>query len=154
MTWIGETAAGTTLFDRVFNLRPNLYADYQRFASLFWSERLVDPVLLELCRLRIAQLLRCEAERCLRRAPARAAGLSEDKIAALPRWPADPQFSALERAGLAFAEKFVIDPHAITDDDTAAVTAHLSPAAMVAFTEALALFEGFARFQVLLGIGA
>src|SRR5262249_16908493 len=78
---------------------------------------------------------------------------TEDKITALPRWPTDPRFSELERAGLAFAEKFVMDPHAISDDDAAAVTAHLSAREMVAFTEALALFDGVTRFRVILGGG-
>ncbi len=151
MTWLAETVPGSDAFEQVFGLRPDLYADYRRFAALFWTKGLVDPVLLELCRLRIAQLLRCSTTLGTRQATARAAGLTEEKIAALPRWPSDPQFSALERAGLAFAEKFVMDPHAITDDDAAAVTTYLSANEMVAFTEALALFDGFARFRVILG---
>jgi hypothetical protein len=40
------------------------------------------------------------------------------------------------------ADKFVLDPHGVTDADTAAVAAHLPPAAMVALIEALALSTG------------
>ena len=63
-------------------------------------------------------------------------------------------FSDLERAALAFAEMFVNDPHAITDEDTRAVVKELGDEGMVAFVEALALFDGFARFRVMLGVEA
>jgi len=153
MTWLPATAAGATSFDRVFGLRPDLYADYRAFESLFWSSRPVDPVLIEICRLRIAQLLRCDPEQRRRSAPATAAGLTEQKISALDDWYHSMVFSEVERACLAFAEKFVLDPRGVTDEDAAAVTAHLSPPEMVAFTEALALFDGFTRFRLMLGIG-
>jgi alkylhydroperoxidase family enzyme len=146
MTWLldGEKAA---LHD-VFGLRPDLYARYREFASLFWSRRSVEPVLLELCRLRVARLLGC--------APMPAAGEtggpSEGRLAALEDWVASDAFTERERACLAFTDRFILDPHAITDDDAAAVARHLPAAEMVAFTEALALFDGFTRFCAILGI--
>ena len=57
-------------FDEAFRRRPELFADYQAFADLFWSRRLVHPTLLELCRIRVAQILGCEAEE-RRRTPQR-----------------------------------------------------------------------------------
>jgi hypothetical protein len=47
---------------------------------------------------------------------------------------------------------FVRDPHAITDADAAAVVEHLGEAGLVALAEALALFDGFCRFRLLLGV--
>ena len=146
MSWIlgGDDHSS---FAAVFGLRPNLYAEYQRFEALLWSRRPVDPTVLELCRHRIAQLLGDAAE------PPRDTGLAE-KVAALDAWKTAPGFSAVERACLTFAEKFVLSPHSITDADAAAVTAHLSAKEMVAFTEALALFDGFTRFRIILGVTA
>ena len=141
-----------TSLDTVFAHRPNLYADYRDFYALFWERHLVDPVLLELCRLRIAAMLGCESELQVRHQPAREIGLDESKIAALENWSQDDRFSRLERAALAFAEMFVRDPHAITDQDTHAVASELGDEAMVAFIEALALFDGFSRFRVMLGV--
>lgn len=150
--WLPAVAPGATAFDRVFGLRPDLYADYRAFSSSFWTRRPVAPVILELCRLRVAQLLGCEAELRLRYEPARAAGLDEAKIALLTRWPTAPAFTDAERTCLGYAEQFVLDVHGITDPQAAEVTAHLTPAGLVALTEALALFEGFARFRLILGV--
>lgn len=148
-----EGAAGpVTPLDAVFGHRPELYREYRDFYALFWERPLVDPVLLELCRLRVAALAGCESELALRYEVARDAGLGESKIAALEHWHEDDRFSARERAVLCFAELFVRDPHAITDEDARAVVSELGDAGTVALVEALALFDGFARFRVMLGV--
>src|SRR4029450_5503836 len=109
--WLPEAAPGTTALERVFGLRPDLYADYRAFLALFWTRDSVGPVVLELCRLRVAQLLGCQGELRLRYRPARAAGLGESTIALLERWPTAPVFSDAERACLAYAEAFVLAAH-------------------------------------------
>jgi alkylhydroperoxidase family enzyme len=152
MSWLPAESDGPTAFERALGLRPDLLSDVKRFHALFWQDGRIDPVVLELCRLRIASLLRCESELRARYEPARRAGLTEGKIAALTAWPKAPDFTARERACLAFAEAFVMDVHSIDDDLAAAVTEHLSPAEMVAFTEALAVFDGFMRFRLVLGL--
>lgn len=152
MSWLPARADGVTPLDRVFGLRPNLYADVRALLAVFVERRLVDPVVLELCRLRVAQLLECTSELAVRWAPARDAGLVEAKIAVLPQWPSDPAFTDAERACLTVAERFVMDPHGLTDDETAAARVHLGDAGVVALLEALALFDGFGRFRVILGV--
>jgi alkylhydroperoxidase family enzyme len=142
--------AGAT-FDAVFALRPELHALYREFTALLWSRGLVDPALLELCRLRVAQVLGCESAFGERHPAAVAAGLDEEKVRALARWRDEPVFEPLERAALVFAEKFVLGPHDVTDGDVAALAAHLTPPQVVAFTEALAVFDGFTRFRTILG---
>src|SRR5262245_20219869 len=149
--WLPVAASGATALDRALGLRPDLCADYRAFVALFWERGPVGAVVLELCRLRVAQLLRCDGELRLRYEPARTAGLDEGKIAQLERWPTAPEFTAAERACLAYAEQFVLDAHGISDAQAAAVTSHLTPAGLVALTEALALFEGFARLRLVLG---
>jgi len=147
MTWLAATGSGTSDFERAFALRPELFAAWRDFAELFWSRRLVDPVVLELCRLRIAAMLDARAALALRRPEARDAGLDESRIAALDSWWKSDRFSDVERACLRFAEQFALDPKEISDADAAAVVAALGDAGMVAFVEALAIFDGFARFE-------
>ncbi len=154
MTWLPEAAAGETPLDRVFGLRPDLYELYRAFYAVFWTDSLLDPVVLELCRLRVAQLLRCESEERVRYAPAREAGLTEEQIGRLRDWTSDPSFTDAQRAALAFAEQFVLDPHGVDDDCRDAVIDHVGLPGLVALCESLACFDGFCRFRTILGVEA
>jgi alkylhydroperoxidase family enzyme len=147
MSWLSEGGSGADDFERVFALRPELFEAWRAFRDLFWTRRLVDPVLLELCRLRIAGMLGARASLAARRPEARDAGLDESRIALLDSWWTSDRFHDAERACLRFAEQFALDPKQISDADAAAVVALLGDAGMVAFVEALAIFDGFARFE-------
>ncbi len=93
MTWLPETASGATPLDRVFGLRPDAYARFREMYAGLWDPAVIDPALLELCRLRIATVLGCDAERAIRYSDAVDAG--SPKIAsprcrggrAIPRSP-------------------------------------------------------------------
>src|SRR5262249_60411633 len=74
------------------------------------------------------------------------------KICAFPACPPPPLFARCERACRNLAERLVMDPHGISAARGAGVWAHLGPAGLVGLTEALALFEGFARFRLILGV--
>jgi alkylhydroperoxidase family enzyme len=152
MTWLPEQAGGDTALDRVFGLRPDLYDRFRAFYAVFWTHQLVDPVVLELCRLRVAQLLGCESEQRVRYRPARDAGLTEEQVTQLPAWPQGAAFTDPQRAALAFAEQFVLDPHGIDDEQRDAVIDHLGVPGLVALCQALAVFEGFSRFRTILGV--
>jgi alkylhydroperoxidase family enzyme len=56
-----------------------------------------DPVLAELARLRMGQLLGDERGSSRRSSAARERGLTEDKIVELTHWPRSDRFSARER---------------------------------------------------------
>ena len=86
-----------------------------------------DPVILELCRLRVAMLKRSPADLALRNEDAMRAGLDETKIAALRDWPWSPLYSPAEWACLALTEQFVMDVGAMTTELVDAVLEHLSP---------------------------
>ena len=150
MSWLPQQTEGTTGLDRSFGLRPNLYAAYREFMALFWERRVVDPVVLELCRLQVARIHGCRSELAIRHRPAVEAGLDEAQVEALG--VSEEPFDAVQRACLRFAEMFARDPHAITDADAAAVLEHLGEPGLVALVEALALFDGFCRFRLVLGI--
>jgi alkylhydroperoxidase family enzyme len=152
VSWLPGRAPGATPLDRVFGLRPNLYAAWRDFEAVFWERGLLEPGLLELCRLRVAQLLGCESALGLRHGPAGLPAVSERRVEALDDWASSPLFSAAERACLAFAEMFVRDPHAIADADAAAVVEQLGQKGLVALCEWLALCDGFSRFRIALAV--
>ncbi len=154
MTWLREHTDGATPLEDVLALRPDLYDRYRAFYSVFWTGRLLDPVLLELCRLRVAQLLGCESELRLRHDAAQDAGLTETQVAALARWASDPAFTDDQRAVLAFAEQFVVDPHGVGPAQRDAVIDHCGLAGLVALCEALAAFDGLARLRNALEVEA
>jgi alkylhydroperoxidase family enzyme len=112
----------------------------------------VDPVIVELSRLRIAALIGARAHLSLRRPKATAAGLSEAKIASLARWPESPDFSAAERACLAFAELFCMGAFTVTDADVSAMLEHLSADECYAFANGVWVMEALARLTVVMGV--
>jgi alkylhydroperoxidase family enzyme len=136
-------AEGATQLDRLWSLRPRLY-------ELFMQEynkavRRLDPVVLELCRLRMAQTFGSDFDLALRYQPAMEAGLTEEKIAALPSYFTSPLFTARERACIAFAEQFAIQSTGITDEDCARLQEHLTPKEFVLFTKALGKLDQLQR---------
>jgi alkylhydroperoxidase family enzyme len=150
MTWLAELPAGETDWDRLSALCPEAFDAIARLVGAAWQE--VDPILLELCRLRIAFVLRYTAESQRRSARAEAAGLTKDKLAELPQWPTSPRFSELERACLALAEQFVIDANGVTDAQVAAVSHHLGADGCYAFVQAVSALETYQRACLTLGI--
>jgi AhpD family alkylhydroperoxidase len=151
MTWLAKTTEGDGL-DAVYGLAPEAYARHKDLLAHIWQPGLIDPVVLELCRLRVAQIVRCERELAARTPEAAAAGLDEDKIALLPQWPSSPAFSDAERAALSFAEMYVVDPGSVTDAQCADVTAHFTPSEVAVLTTAIAVFDAMARLQVALAV--
>ena len=150
MSWLPAIAAGDDAFERAFRLRPNLFAAWRDFAALLWEAGQVDPTILELCRLRIGQL---HGAVCPRVGGAPAPALPAAKLAHLADWWNRDAYSDTERACLRFAEQFVLDAKRIGDDEAAAVTDALGDAGTVAFVEALAILDGFARFARILDVG-
>jgi alkylhydroperoxidase family enzyme len=112
----------------------------------------VDPVIVELCRLRIAGLIGAHAHLALRRPKAADAGLTEAKIAALASWPESPLFSDAERACLALAEQFCMGAFTITDADVAAVLEHLSADECYALVNGIWVMEALARMTVVMEV--
>ena len=151
-TWLTDLPPGETDWDRVAALFPEAFGavcDLQRAA---WAS--FDPVVLELARLRTAQLLGFEVGLGVRSEAARRAGLQEAKISALSQWPTSPLFSAAERACLALTEQFVMDANGVTDGLVAEVLEHYSPADCHSFVNAVSAFETFQRGCLTLGLGS
>ena len=150
MTWLPIDGAGTT--DDVFALAPDIYEHYRELNQRLWRDGQLDPAVLELCRLRMAQLIGSTAELDVRHDVA--AEIAQAQLENLRQWPTSPAFGPRERAALAFAEKYVIDAHSITDEDCAELNLHFTPAELTTLTTGLAMFDAMARFRVALGCAA
>lgn len=112
----------------------------------------VDPVVLELCRLRIATLHGDVRQQQVRDDAAVAAGLTDDKVAELADHHRSARFTDHERACLAYAEQFVIDVHGLTDGDADRVKDGMTDGDFVAFTVALGLLDGIGRMRLALDL--
>lgn len=150
MTWLSGMPEGETDWDRLARLSPEAADALSGVVAAAWED--ADPVLLELARLRIATLLGHTAELGRRSDWARAAALTEPKLADLGSWPSSPLFTSRERACLALTEQFVIDANGVTDAQVAEVTEHLGAAGCYAFVEAVSVVETFQRACLTLGI--
>jgi alkylhydroperoxidase family enzyme len=152
-SWLGVEGPGATPLQRALALSPRVGECFADMYRQVWCPPVADPVLLELARLRMAQLLRSDADLRLRFKPAVDSGLPETKVAELSRWSTSPLFTEPERAVVAFAELFTIDAHAVGEDECAAVTAVLPRPAVAGLTVALAIFEASTRLRLALGAG-
>jgi alkylhydroperoxidase family enzyme len=103
--------------------------------------RSVDPILLELTRLRIAMLLGCAAELAARTPAAVEAGLDEAAVAELSNWPRSERFDARQRACLEFVEQYLIDVANMSTAQTAAVADHLGDDGLTDFASAVLVLE-------------
>jgi alkylhydroperoxidase family enzyme len=131
---------------KVLTEHPDVAAHLEELRGAAW--RAVDPVLLELCRLRISQLLGCEAEQGVRTSEAVAGGLDEAAVSDLRAWPASRRFGPRERACLAFCEQFMIDVAGLTDDVAGAVADQLGPKGFVNLVNALLVVEQRQRLRL------
>jgi alkylhydroperoxidase family enzyme len=152
VSWLPARAEGANDFERVFGLRQNLFAAWQDFASLFWTRRLAPPGILQLAQLRVRQLHSLPVQGAPRMSEALAEGWDESRVEELDSWWRSARFDATERAALRLTEQFVLDAKGITQEEIAPLRAALGDATVVAFVEALAIFDGFSRFQKMLGI--
>ena len=134
------------VFASVLDGQPDIRDALDAVSQAAWAS--VDPVLLELCRLRMAMLFGCPAELAWRTPAAVTAGLEEERIEALAHWPTSQRFGPRERACLAFAEQFVIDVAGIDDVVAGAVVEHLGEQGLADFASALLVVEQRLRLRL------
>lgn len=124
-------------------LRPEACALLGALNERIWQAG--DPVLLELVRVRTAQLIG-NPDALRTRCPHADA---EAKILALPGYPVSPLFSAAERDVLAFAEQFVIDVGGTTPAARAELTGRLGPDGARELVRAIYVVEFTQRLQMI-----
>jgi len=107
-----------------------------------------DPVLLELVRVRVAQLIGNPAALQVRSPLADVDALPPSKILALPDYPRSPLFSAAERDTVAFAEQFVIDVGGTPAAARAGLAGHFGADGARALVSAIYVVEFTQRLQM------
>jgi alkylhydroperoxidase family enzyme len=130
--------------------RPELAEHRATMLDGIWRDSGVPPRLLELARLRVAELLHDDVGSTTRTPAAVAAGFDYELVDVLPAWPTDPRFTPTDRAALALAEQFVMDCHGISDTQVGELRDALGDQPTVGFLIALALFDGFSRASTVL----
>jgi alkylhydroperoxidase family enzyme len=133
-------------------LEPQVFEHLSVLEEQLWDDGSIEAPLLELVRLRIAQILDAPAELERRSPAAVAAGLDEAMVADLSMWPTSPKFDERQRAVLSWSEQWVIDAGQITDEDAVRLTTALSPKECAALSTVLAVFESLTRTRVALGL--
>jgi alkylhydroperoxidase family enzyme len=150
-TWFPVLAEGDSTLDRVANHRPAYAAAMRDVEAALWGQDVLDPTILELCRLRIAQLLGADEEAEVR-TPA-AAGLDEALVDALAQWPTAPAFDDRLRACLALAEQTLLDAQGVSDDLAAEVVAAVGEGGFLVLAYGCGFFETTQRARLLLAAG-
>ena len=148
MSWLTKPL-GDHPYDELLGIRPELRDLYRTFYGKLWDAELVSPKLLELCRLRIAQVHDCKSEWAVRHS---AAKVTDAQIEDLENWKESTLFSPTERAVLTFAEKIPWQHHDITDEEFKKIRDYLTEAEVVALTVACGLFDANCRLRIVLAI--
>lgn len=135
--------------DDVLGLLPELAEPFDQLYRSLWQLPQLPASTLELCRLRLALLHRCDVEWQRECTP-----VSAGKKARLPHWPTAEEFSPEERACLEFTETYAMDVQAITDEQADAVKLHYGEPGLVALVEALGILDGMTRLSLLWQLSA
>lgn len=125
---------------------PEAAAGFRELYELVTTRPLLDPVLLELCRLRSATLLGVPAEHRRRLVP----DLDETLVEELPRWPGSSRFDDRTRAAVRYTESFLLG----TDQARAeldGLRTHFDDREVFVLTAAVSLHECFHRLCLALG---
>lgn len=148
-TWFPELGEGRTVVERVAALRPAYAEALREVETAVWGQEVVEPELLELCRLRIAQMLDADPEATR---PPVVVGLDPAVVAQLRQWPTSDGFTERQRVGLGFAEQLVVDAQGVSDEHAASVIACLGDGGFLVLTYACGFFETTQRASIVLGV--
>jgi alkylhydroperoxidase family enzyme len=151
MSWVTSVPHAPSPIEGLLGWRPELLEQFRSFYGTLWDERLLDPALLEMLRLRIAQIHDCSAELAIVHSET---GLSESKRAALADWRKSDLFDPRERVLLGYAEHIPFDHHLIEDNDAAAVRDALGEKGFVAYSLAVTLFDALCRLRIVMQLDA
>jgi len=132
-----------TLGDAVARARNPALAFESMWRAL-WSQQRVPPPLIELCRLRLAQLHGATAELEVENPAVKVTHTRRESVLR-GRFATDGQFAPGEVAVLSLAEVYAQDPAAITDAMAGEVKAVYGDAGLVVLIEALGFIDGRIR---------
>jgi len=137
------TATGTTGdWWTVFALAPDVFEHaVQGFALYRNPARQIDAQLRELGQTRVGWARASQFVFSQHCKSCRSAGISEEKIAAIPAWQVATCFTPVERAVLAYTDALVYDGGRVADGVFAELREHLSDEEILEFTYITAMYD-------------
>ncbi len=126
-------------------LAPDVFA-VVRDLGQFAAKAGLDKQLLELVKLRASQINGCAFCVQYHILQGESLGVPTDKLNLVVVWREAPQFSARERAALAWTEALTTMPNGVSDEIYAAVTAEFSEQELTYLTSAIASINVWNRF--------
>lgn len=139
-----DVTGTTALLTRVLVDLPEVAEALDAAHRAAWAT--VEPRLLELCRLRAAQLIGCRGEASV---ITPGADVPDALVAQVAGWPSADVFDERDRAVLAWCEQFVIDVASMTDDQVDAVRTWLGDDGVVNLTNAFLVIEQRQRLRAM-----
>ena len=141
----GRAQPTTEVIAQVVSAHPDVIDALESVHTAAWDA--VDARLLELCRIRAAQLIGCDDEA---REVVAGRNVERHDQERLSRWyETDSGFSDTERAVLGWCEQFVIDVASMGPEHTEPVRAALGDAGLVDLTTAMLVVEQRQRLRVM-----
>jgi len=130
--------------DSTIRVLPDIATTFDLLYQSLWTQPHLPAEILEVCRLRLAQLHGSTVD--MQRHDCE---IAADKRNNLSNWNTHSSMSAAECACLAFTEVYAMDAQALTDEHAAEVKAHFGDAGLVLLVEALGIFDGMTRLSLL-----
>ena len=125
----------------VFALVPEIFEHAVRGFALYRNPaRRLDPQLRELGQTRVGWARGSQFVFSQHCKSCRTAGISEEKIAAIPHWSASDVFTPPERAALAYTDALVYDGGRVANGVFDALQAHFSDEEILEFTYIIAMY--------------
>jgi alkylhydroperoxidase family enzyme len=146
---VPEGAGGELV--QVWSLSPELGAAVGNLSGAVYGDRLIEPRVREVARMRIAQINGCNV--CLAwRFPEMAdRGVTEELYAHVDD-PAAGDYSVQERLAIEYAEKFALDHRSLDDAFFARMKAEFTDAEIVELTAMIGDWLAFGRFNAVLDV--
>ncbi|QOZ26201.1 carboxymuconolactone decarboxylase family protein [Bradyrhizobium sp. CCBAU 51753] len=126
-------------------LAPDVFAAVRALGQ-FAAKAGLDKQLLELVKLRASQINGCAFCVQYHILQGESLGVSTDKLNLVVVWREAPQFSARERAALAWTEALTTLPNGVSDEVYAEVSAQFSEQELTYLTSAIASINVWNRF--------
>jgi hypothetical protein len=126
---------------KIRELAPSVHSRLVEANACVWET--VDPVLLELARIRIGMLLDPDND-----ATTTSGIVSPEKLEALRSWEDSPALSGLERACLAVVDQFIFYVADIDDALIGGLLEYLDPGEVFCFVQALNFLDATERLRV------
>jgi alkylhydroperoxidase family enzyme len=131
----------------VYAHAPSLLFGYGMFEQATAKQSQVEERLKALAETKAAAIVNCEFCCDIASSLARAAGISERQLLALPEYADSPEFSELERLVLDYTCAMSRTPTSVTDELVAALREHFGERQLVELTNVIALENLRARFN-------